>query len=54
MRKRILSGSTVHPPIWMNSGHWMQSFSESWLEIREYLIGKHIKFRVKCDGSSTG
>jgi hypothetical protein len=33
MRKRTLSGSTIHPPIWMNSGHGMQSFSESWLEI---------------------
>ena len=25
MRKRTLSGCTVHPPIWMNSDHGMQS-----------------------------
>jgi hypothetical protein len=52
MRKRTLSGSTVHPR--MNSGHGMQLFSESWPEIHNYLIGKHIKFRVKSDRSSTG
>jgi hypothetical protein len=54
MRQRTLNGSTVHPPIWMNSGHGMQSFSESWLENHDYLIGKHIKFRVKCHRSSKG